>query len=280
MNRTRIVYRDRWVILTGSLLLGYFFVNLGQTESLFELWKQSFYLRDILITSAISALVWLGVRTATVSLDGRLDWFGQPVRRAVAQFFAGFLGPVVVCLLLVLVFFEFVIGQDIMESTFPIYEFPVSLLVIAMMNLFYLGYYLYRKAADRPEPTPGPEPRPVADSAGSRKILVVNSGQRNIPVPTTEVAYFFIEESFVYATLFSGDQYLISTSLDDLTQSLPADSFFRANRQFLLNRRSCRSFLNAPYGKLKVEVSPTLTREVIISQQKAPEFRKWLEEPL
>jgi hypothetical protein len=270
------VYRDRWIIILGSLLLGYFFVDLGQTDSFFQLIRQPFYLRDIGCTTLITAAVWAAVRAATVWLDRRVDWLTDPLRRSLGQFVLGFIGPTLLSLGLTFLFFEFIIGQDIAESTFPVYEFNVSLLVIAGFNLFYLGYYLYQKVRTQPAAPLPPEPTP--GTPPSKRILLVNSGARIIPLPTDEVAYFFIESHAVFATQFSGQKFLVNASLDELTQDLDPRQFFRANRQVLLQRRACQSYLNEAYGKLRVEVRPPTEREVIVSQQKAPEFRKWLEE--
>lgn len=274
----RTGYRDRWAIVVGSVFLGYLFVNLGQPESLFQLWRKPFYLRDIAITSGISALVWLAVRAATVALDRRLDWLQRPGARLVAQVLLGFGAPALLSLVLTLLFFEFVIGQPIAESTFPIYEFPISLLVIAFLNAFYVGLYFYRRAVTAPEP-PVPAAGVFTEAVSpERQTLVLNRGARNVPVAVDEVAYFFVESGSAFAVLFSGEKYLVPASLDDLAQRLPLRKFFRANRQVLLHRRACRSFGPETYGKLSVELTPPVNQTVIISQQKAPEFRKWLEE--
>jgi hypothetical protein len=275
----RTGYRDRWAIAVGSVFLGYLFVNLGQPESLFQLWRKPFYLRDIAITSGIAALVWLAVRGATVALDRRFDWLRRPGARLVAQVLLGFGAPALLSLALTLLFFEFVIGQPIAESTFPIYEFPISLLVIAFLNAFYVGLYFYRKAvvAAPTSLVPAAE-APVEAVSPERQTLVLNRGARNVPVAVDEVAYFFVESGSAFAVLFSGEKYLVPASLDDLAQRLPLRKFFRANRQVLLHRRACRSFGPETYGKLSVELTPPVNQTVIISQQKAPEFRKWLEE--
>lgn len=273
----RTGYRDRWAIAVGSVFLGYLFVNLGQTDSLFQLLRKPAYLRDVFVTTGITALVWLAVRAATVYLDRRLDWLARPGARLVAQALLGFGAPALLSLVLTLLFFEFVIRQPIAESTFPIYEFPISLLVIAGLNAFYAGLYFYQKAAAPPAAEP-PAPAVPADASPERQTLLLNRGARNVPVAVDDVAYFFVESGSVFAVLFSGEKFLVPASLDDLAQRLPPRKFFRANRQVLLHRRACRSFGAETYGKLSLELTPPADQPVIISQQKAPEFRKWLEE--
>jgi len=271
-------YRDRWLILAGSLLLGYFMVNVGLDDSIFVLWRKPFYVRDILGATAISALIWLLVRTATVWLDRRYDWFAQPLPRLIGQALLGWGLPVAASFLLAALYFQWVVGQPIAESTYPVYEFPISTLVILMINGLYFSLYLYHRATTAAVQPATPPGEPAGKPVPVRRTLIVSSGQRNVPLPTAEVAYFYIDEGAVYLTTFSGEKYLVSSSLDDLAQDLPVELFFRANRQFILHRRACRSYLNDTYGKLKVEVQPGVRREVTISQQRAPEFKKWLEE--
>jgi hypothetical protein len=274
MNVT--LYHDRWLIVAGSLLLGFFFTTIGMDESLFVLWNQPAYVRDILGASGMMGVVWLTIRATTVWLDRRYDWFAQPTQRIISQFLLGFAGPVAISLCLVVLYFQFVVGQPIAESTYPIYEFPISLLVIVLVNLLYIGLYLYRKATrpvliqpEEPEPLPAPP---------FRKTLIVTSGLRNVPVITDEVAYVYIDEATVFLNTFSGGKYVVNTSLDELARELSDQAFFRVNRQFIIHRKACSSYLNDTYGKLKVEVQPAMPKDIVVSQQKAPEFKKWLEE--
>ncbi len=279
------IYNDRWLMITGSLLLGYFFVTIGQDEGLFALWSRPDYGRDIVGAALMTGPVWSLVRVATVWLDHRYDWFEQPARRFAGQFMLGFMGPVVLSAILSALYFRFVVGQPIADSTYPVYEFPITILVIGLFNLLYFSLYLYRKATTPPpsptQPDPEPEsielPQPQPPTT-TRKTLIVSSGLRNVPVFVDDVAYIYIDEATLFLHTFSGSKYVVSNSLDELSRDLPNDIFFRVNRQFIIHRRACSSYLNDTYGKVKVEVKPALPRDIVVSQQRTPEFKKWLEE--
>lgn len=268
-------YRDRWLIAIGSLVIGYFFVAIGTGEGVLDLLSQPMHIRDLFGVSFMTALIWLFVRSVTNWLDQRYDWFEQPLRRVASQVLLGVGGATLVSLSMAMSYFSIVVGQPIAESTYPIYEFPVSMLFIVGFNIVYLGLYLYQKAV---MPIAPPVPHSAEAFLPGRKMLIVNSGLRNIPIPTDEVAYAYIDEATVFLTTSSGGKYVVNRSLDELAHDLPADQFFRVNRQFIINRRACSSYLNEAYGKLKVEVKPTLPKDIIVSQQKTPEFKKWLEE--
>lgn len=277
------IYNDRWLMITGSGLLGYFFVTIGQDQGLFALWSRPDYARDIVGASLMTGAVWGVVRAATVWLDHRYDWFAQPARRFAGQFMLGFAGPVVLSAGLAALYFRFVVGQPIAESSYPVYEFPISVLVIGLFNLLYFSLYLYRKATTPPPLPAQPEPESVEHPqsppiTATRKTLIVNSGLRNVPVFIDDVAYIYIDEATIFLHTFSGSKYVVSNSLDELSRDLPNDVFFRVNRQFIIHRRACSSYLNDTYGKVKVEVKPALPRDIVVSQQRTPEFKKWLEE--
>ena len=116
MNTTP--YQDRWLIGIGSLLAGYFFATIGQEQSLFTLWSNTTYPRDFAGASLMTGVVWLTVRAVTIWLDHRYDWFAQPGRRLVGQLLLGVVGPVIIALLLATLYFHFVVGQPVAESTF------------------------------------------------------------------------------------------------------------------------------------------------------------------
>ncbi|HLL96437.1 MAG TPA: LytTR family DNA-binding domain-containing protein [Spirosoma sp.] len=269
--------RHCWLIAIGSVLIGYFFVAVGTGEGVFELLSNPMHLRDLLGASLMTAVVWLCVRIITIWLDRRYDWFEQPLRRITAQLLLGVGLSVSVSLGMALVYFPLVVGQPIAESNYPIYEFPISVLFIVGFNVLYLGLYLYQKARKSTTPAP-PNTEATQSAPPTRKTLIVNSGLRNIPLSTDEVAYAFIDQATVFLTTFAGSKYLVNNSLDELSRELPHDVFFRVNRQFIIHRRACSSYLNDTHGKLKVEVQPALPKDIIVSQQRTPEFKKWLEE--
>lgn len=265
------------------MLLGHFFVSLGQDISWFELIKQSFYIQDLLFAALIAAAAWLVVRAATVFLDKRYDWMQQPTKRIGLQLALGYALPVILSFLLVTLFYYLVYGIPVSDTNYPVYEFPVSLVIIGIFNLFYLLLYFYQKAKLsaqlKPEPVSSiPIPEQSLASTPERKTLVVSSGIRNIPIPIEDIALSYIDNETVFIHTFSNEQFPVNRTLDELSKTLNPQNFFRANRQVILHRRACRSYINEPYGKLKVEVYPLVEREIIISQQKAPEFKKWLEE--
>lgn len=91
-----------------------------------------------------------------------------------------------------------------------------------------------------------------------------------------DVEYFFSETKITYACLKSGDQTMVPYSLEELEEELSPQLFFRANRQYIIHVNSIQSIHNFFNGKLKVWISKREPVELIISKDKAPVFKQWL----
>lgn len=69
----------------------------------------------------------------------------------------------------------------------------------------------------------------------------------------------------------------ITQTMEELEQELDPDLFFRANRQFFIRAESIRSISNYFNAKLKIQLKSDSEKEVIISREKAPVFKQWMD---
>ena len=98
------------------------------------------------------------------------------------------------------------------------------------------------------------------------------------PVKTAEIAYFS-HENLNFMVNFLGEKYVLDfETLDEIEVLLDPNSFYRANRQVILNINSVQNVKNLANGKLILKLkSPNNLLEIDISRDKAPNFRRWLE---
>jgi DNA-binding LytR/AlgR family response regulator len=62
-----------------------------------------------------------------------------------------------------------------------------------------------------------------------------------------------------------------------LEEELQPDRFFRANRQYIINIDYVKGFKAFDKVKLQVDLLvPDINHSIIISQETAPVFRKWM----
>jgi len=116
-------------------------------------------------------------------------------------------------------------------------------------------------------------------SSKKKTRLLVRKGLENISLRLDEIALFYTENKIVYVTDNTGKKYLADKNLTDLEEELDDTMFFRANRQYIVNINYVKGFKAYEKVKLVVELTiPELTHCIIISQETAPAFRKWMYE--
>lgn len=109
--------------------------------------------------------------------------------------------------------------------------------------------------------------------------LIVRKRDENIALKVEEIAFIYRDESIIVVVDRTEKKYLVDKNLTQLEEELDSSTFFRANRQYLININYIRSFKT--YDKVKLEVFlkiPHPEHQVIISQKIAPLFKKWLSE--
>ncbi|SEA61434.1 LytTr DNA-binding domain-containing protein [Pedobacter hartonius] len=69
---------------------------------------------------------------------------------------------------------------------------------------------------------------------------------------------------------------MLDYTLDELDRRLDPDAFFRLNRQYITSFLAVRSVHNYFNGKLKVYVDPEVPSGIIVSKNRANQFKQWL----
>lgn len=109
-----------------------------------------------------------------------------------------------------------------------------------------------------------------------KRTLLVNFRDKTFPVDVSTVAYFFVEDetTMLYT---HGHEYVLSKSLDELEEMLDSRQFYRANRQYLINRDYIKEIEQFFARKLAVKLIVPVKEGVIVSKAKASDFLTWLE---
>jgi len=109
-----------------------------------------------------------------------------------------------------------------------------------------------------------------------KTTILVNFRDKAFPVSLAAVAYFFVEgENTILNT--EGKEYTITKSLEELEASLDPKQFFRANRQYLINRTYIREVEKFFARKLAIKLTVPVNEPIIVSKARATEFMDWLE---
>lgn len=109
--------------------------------------------------------------------------------------------------------------------------------------------------------------------------LIVRKGLENLSLRLEDIAFFYTENKIVYVIDKNGKKYLSDKNLGELEEELDDVHFFRANRQYIININYIKGFKAYEKVKLMVDMNlPEAERCIIISQETAPAFRKWMSE--
>lgn len=111
---------------------------------------------------------------------------------------------------------------------------------------------------------------------GCKQRILTYSKNELLPLSVDQVACIYTENTITYILTREGEKSTSNSSLDDLYNDLDKAFFFRANRQFILSVHCINKILKYGNSQLKIEVLPKNGMDIIISKNKAAEFKEWL----
>ena len=120
----------------------------------------------------------------------------------------------------------------------------------------------------------------VENAVRMRKRLIVKKGIENIALKVEDIALIYTVDKLVFVIDGqTGKKYTTDKKLVELEAELNPDVFFRANRKYIVSINFIKGF--KPFEKVKIQVFltlPDLNHEIIVSQESAKYFRKWIDE--
>jgi DNA-binding LytR/AlgR family response regulator len=109
--------------------------------------------------------------------------------------------------------------------------------------------------------------------------LIVRKGNENVVLKVEDIAFIYRDNTIIVAVDKDEKKYLCDKNLSALEEELDPAIFFRANRKYLLNIHYIRGYKTFEKVKLEVSLSlPNCNHNIIVSQETAPAFRKWMHE--
>lgn len=110
-----------------------------------------------------------------------------------------------------------------------------------------------------------------------KKTILIHHQEKIIPVKTESIAFFKYELGTIHLKTLEGKKYFMNQTLDEIENTLNPQSFFRANRQFILNKAAIRTIENYFTRRLLVRLIMPTSEEIIVSKTKSPLLLKWIE---
>jgi two-component system, LytTR family, response regulator LytT len=114
-------------------------------------------------------------------------------------------------------------------------------------------------------------------SKPAKHTFVVNQKDKIIPIGIQEIAFFYIENEVTFLFTFDARRFILNYTMDELEEKVDPKQFFRANRQYLVNRKSITEAQQYFARKLLIKTNPAAKEPLIVSKSKSPDFVQWLE---
>lgn len=109
--------------------------------------------------------------------------------------------------------------------------------------------------------------RALPDPGGRRDSLYTSGGY----------SVFFFEQGVVYAQLNDRRKFHIDYTLEQLEDVLDPGAFFRVSRKFIVRLEAIERIFTYFNGRLKLSVNPSPPTDVIVSRDRVPDFKAWMD---
>lgn len=109
-----------------------------------------------------------------------------------------------------------------------------------------------------------------------KQSFLVHFRDKLLPLEAAQIAWCYTNNEVVQACTFENKQYTIDFTLEQLQHQLDPGMFFRANRQFIIQRRAIQEVNFFFNSRLLVKVLPEPPEKILISKARVPAFKAWM----
>lgn len=109
------------------------------------------------------------------------------------------------------------------------------------------------------------------------KRFLIRMGQSLRLVHQQDIAYFFTQDKITFMMTREGRKYPVDYTLENLEEMVDPAKFFRINRQYILQLDAIQHMHAHSKARVRIELLPPAQEEVVVSTEKSPLFKKWLE---
>lgn len=108
-----------------------------------------------------------------------------------------------------------------------------------------------------------------------KNAVIIRQGEKIIPLEAANIAIFFVDNGYTFAYTFGQKKFIVNENLEDLEDYF-SPSFFRANRQYLVNRKAIKDATHFFNRKIVVNLSVPFSEQILVGKLKTSLFVEWL----
>ncbi|TGE27949.1 LytR/AlgR family response regulator transcription factor [Hymenobacter metallicola] len=111
-----------------------------------------------------------------------------------------------------------------------------------------------------------------------KKQFVVKVGEHLKVIPVESISYFFSLEKATFLQTRENRRFVVDQTLEQLEKLLDPREFFRLNRAYFVQHDAIQDIIHYTNSRLKTVLAPAAPEgDVLISRERVPAFRAWLE---
>lgn len=110
------------------------------------------------------------------------------------------------------------------------------------------------------------------------KSLLVTYQDKIIPVKYADVSFFYYNQGVIMIRLNNNTTYHTTMTMEQVEAGANPHQFYRANRQFMVNRNTIQDIERFFARKLVIKLQTATPEKIIVSKARASHFLAWLEE--
>ena len=106
--------------------------------------------------------------------------------------------------------------------------------------------------------------------------LIIYKKDKLIPISLNEVSCFYATNNETSIFLNNEKTYPYNKTLESIMHDLDPNSFFRANKQFIISRQSITDITVWFDNRLRIKLDIETPEHIYISKNKASDFKQWI----
>ncbi|WP_160139615.1 LytTR family DNA-binding domain-containing protein [Chryseobacterium sp. c4a] len=254
------IYNNKKTRVSAAVIAAFYIVIHGKPFNLLKaLYSLGFYIA-LAISIVVAMFLVQVVHRCTVLLDQKYDWRTMLFTRIVMQSVFGIVLPCLIDLIIMSLFFQLQ-GQNAWENGFIHIDFPVIILLMVILNLYYLIYYLLYTRSNE-EPIQLAAKKQILKAGPSTLIVHYNGKHIQFNV-NDDIIFFFRSGRYVKALTVHGNEYVIPQTIGELEDSYAHVDFCRINRAVLINCTTVRGYATGDKrGSFRIIFKPPIAEIV------------------
>jgi len=109
-----------------------------------------------------------------------------------------------------------------------------------------------------------------------KERFLVKRGKEYASIKVEDIAFFYATHKLVCLVEKEGSKFIMDNSLSEIEKQVDSFYFFRANRKYLVHKKSIKKIVSLPKSRLLLELAPVSPGELIVSSDNSSDFKTWM----